>query len=38
MGEMERTMDVIKGYVEVKDDAESKIIRYLEAWTERQRK
>ena len=36
--EKERTMDVIKGYVEVNDDVENETIKYLgEVWTERQR-
>ena len=36
--EMERTMDVIKGYVEVNDDVENETMKYLgEVWTERQR-
>ena len=34
----ERTMDVIKGYVEVNDDVENETMKYLgEVWTERQR-
>ena len=34
----ERTMDVIKGYVEVNGDVENETITYLaEVWTERQR-
>ena len=34
--EKERTMDVIKGYVEVNDDVENETIKYLgEVWTER---
>ena len=34
----ERTMNVIKGYVEVNDDMENDTMRYLgEVWTERQR-
>ena len=36
--EKERTMDVIKGYVEVNDDVENETMIYLgEVWTERQR-
>ena len=36
--EKERTMDVIKGYVEVNDDVENETLKYLgEVWTERQR-
>ena len=36
--EKERTMDVIKGYVEVNDDVENETIIYLgDVWTERQR-
>ena len=36
--EKEKTMDEIKGYVEVNDDVESETMRYLdEVWTERQR-
>ena len=36
--EKERTMDVIKGYVEVNDDMENETLKYLgEVWTERQR-
>ena len=35
--EKERTMDVIKGYVEVNDDVENETMKYLEeVWTERQ--
>ena len=38
LDENERTMDVIKGYVEVNDDVENKTMKYLgEVWTERQR-
>ena len=34
----ERTMDVIKGYVEVNNDVENETLKYLgEVWTERQR-
>ena len=34
----ERTIDVIKGYVEVNDDVENKTMKYLgEVWTKRQR-
>ena len=34
----ERTMGVIKGYVEVNDDVENETMKYLgEVWTERQR-
>ena len=33
-----KTMDVIKGYVEVNDDVENETMKYLgEVWTERQR-
>ena len=36
--EKERTMDVIKGYVEVNDDVENETMTYLgEVWTEIQR-
>ena len=36
--EKERTMDVIKGYVEVNDNVENETIKYLgEVWIERQR-
>ena len=36
--EKERTMDVIKGYVEVNDDVENETMKYLgEVWTEKQR-
>ena len=36
--EKERTMDVIKGYVEVNNDVEKETLKYLgEVWTERQR-
>ena len=36
--EKERTMDAIKGYVEVNDDVENETMKYLgEVWTERQR-
>ena len=36
--EKERTMDVIKGYVEVNDDVENETMTYLgEVWTEGQR-
>ena len=36
--EKERTMDVIKGYVEVNDDVENETMKYLgKVWTERQR-
>ena len=36
--EKERTMGVIKGYVEVNDDVENETMKYLgEVWTERQR-
>ena len=35
--EKERTMDVIKGYMEVNDDVENDTMKYLgEVWTERQ--
>ena len=38
LDENERTMDVIKGSVEVNDDVENKTMKYLgEVWTERQR-
>ena len=38
LDEKERTMDVIKGYVEVNDDVENETMNYLgEVWTERQR-
>ena len=38
MDEKERTMDVIKVYVEVNDDVENETMKYLvEVWTERQR-
>ena len=36
--EKERTMDIIKGYVEVNDDVENETMKYLgEVGTERQR-
>ena len=36
--EKERTMDVIKGYVEENNDVENETLKYLgEVWTERQR-
>ena len=36
--EKERTMDVIKGYVEVNNDVENETMKYLgEVWTERRR-
>ena len=36
--EKERTMEVIKGYVEVNNDVENEKMKYLgEVWTERQR-
>ena len=36
--EKERTMDVIKGYVEVNGDVENETMKYSgEVWTERQR-
>ena len=36
--EKERTMDVIKGYVEVNNDVKNETLKYLgEVWTERQR-
>ena len=35
--EKEKTMDLIKGYVEVNDDVENETINYLEVWTERQK-
>ena len=36
--EKERTMDVIKGYIEVNDNVENETMKYLEkVWTERQR-
>ena len=38
LDEKERTMDIIKGYVEVNDDVENEAMKYLgEVWTERQR-
>ena len=38
LDEKERTMDVIKCYVEVNDDVENETMRYLgEVWTESQR-
>ena len=38
MDENERTMDVIKGYVEVNDDVENETMKYLgEVWIGRQR-
>ena len=38
LDDKERTMDVIKGYVEVNDDVENKTLKYLgEVWYERQR-
>ena len=38
LDEKERTMDVIKGYVEVNNNVENKTMKYLgEVWTERQR-
>ena len=38
LDEKERTMDVVKGYVEVNDDVENEAMKYLgEVWTERQR-
>ena len=38
LDEKERTMDVIKGYVEVNKDVENKTMKYLgEVWTERER-
>ena len=38
LDEKERTMVVIKGYVEMNDDVENKTIKYLEeVWTVRQR-
>ena len=34
----ERTIDVIKGYVEVNDDVENETMRYIgKVWTERQK-
>ena len=36
--EKERTMDVIKGYVEVNDDVENDTMKYLgDVWTKRHR-
>ena len=36
--EKERTMGVIKGYMEVNDDVENETMKYFgEVWTERQR-
>ena len=38
LDEKERTMDVIKGYVEVNYDVVDETMKYLgEAWTDRQR-
>ena len=38
LDEMERAVDVIKGYVEVNDEVERETMRYLgEVWLERQR-
>ena len=37
LNEKERTLDVIKGYLDVNNDVESETMRYLEVWTERQR-
>ena len=38
LDEKERTMDVIKGYVQVNDDVVNETIKYMgEVWTERQR-
>ena len=38
LDEKERTMDIIKGYVEVNDDVENETMGYLEeVWTKRQR-
>ena len=38
LDEKERTMDIIKVYVEVNDDVENETMKYLgEVWTERQR-
>ena len=38
LDDKERTMDVIKGYVEVSDDVENETMKYLrEVWNERQR-
>ena len=38
LDEKERTMDVIKRYVEVNDNVENETMKYLgEVWTERQR-
>ena len=38
LDEKERTMDVIKGYVEVNDDVENETMTYMgEVWTKRQR-
>ena len=39
LDEKEKTMDVIKGYVDVNDDVVNETMKYLgEVWTERQRK
>ena len=38
LDEKERTIDVIKGYVETSDDMENETMNYMiEVWTERQR-
>ena len=38
LDDKERTMDIIKGYVEVNDDVEKETMKYLgEIWTKRQR-
>ena len=38
LDEKERTINVIKGYVDVNDDVENEAMKYLvEVWTERQR-
>ena len=38
LDQKQRTMVVIKGYVEVNDDGENEIMKYMgEVWTERQR-
>ena len=38
LDEKERTMDVIKGYVEVNNDVENETMKYMgEVWTKRRR-
>ena len=38
LDDKERTMDVIKGYVEMNDDLENKTMKYMgEVWNKRQR-